>query len=282
MSRSRISFTDRRRSRLARKAQVERVEPRSLITDPINMFAVSVGIPLVGNLFVSSVGGDALRVGDRVGSGGRARAASTQAMSSAGATPSLPIAIVPRSASGSVAVMERDDAPGAASDSGVLRPSHPRGDWITLSSRDTNPASPEGLTAPSKPAQAATAGVGGGSSVSAISPAPPLHGTISPLRFAPPPSAPAYSAPATPASPPLAKGGQGGRARRHPRLRLRKPRPLPRAHPSFPRRWSSRPAPRAASTPARFPTRPSAPLPGPARGSLLISLPTCWTGTMGP
>ncbi len=58
MSRRRRSFTERRRSRLALKVdRLDPLEPRSLITDPINLFAASLGIPLVGNVIASSGGG---------------------------------------------------------------------------------------------------------------------------------------------------------------------------------------------------------------------------------
>ncbi len=58
MPRHRRSFTERRRTRLARKVDLlDALEGRSLITDPLNLFAASLGIPLVGNVITSSDGG---------------------------------------------------------------------------------------------------------------------------------------------------------------------------------------------------------------------------------
>ncbi len=60
MGRLRLSFTERRRKRLAfrvKSLDAVQMEPRSLITDPLNLFAASLGIPLVGNVITSSDGG---------------------------------------------------------------------------------------------------------------------------------------------------------------------------------------------------------------------------------
>jgi len=48
MSQHRLSFTDRRRAHLARKfVRLDQMEPRSLITDPISLAGLSMGLPLV-------------------------------------------------------------------------------------------------------------------------------------------------------------------------------------------------------------------------------------------
>ena len=58
MPRHRLSFVEKRRNRLARRPAAAPLESRNLITDPLNLFATSLGIPLVGNLIISSdVGG---------------------------------------------------------------------------------------------------------------------------------------------------------------------------------------------------------------------------------
>ncbi len=60
MSRQRRSFTECRRTRLAVKVdRLDILEPRSLITDPLNLFAASLGIPLVENVITSSDKGGA-------------------------------------------------------------------------------------------------------------------------------------------------------------------------------------------------------------------------------
>jgi hypothetical protein len=58
MARHCLSFTQRRRTRLALKVDgLQMLENRNLITDPLNLFAASLGIPLVGNVITSSDGG---------------------------------------------------------------------------------------------------------------------------------------------------------------------------------------------------------------------------------
>ena len=55
MPRSSLSYTDRRRARLALKFdRIESMESRSLITDPINLFALSMGLPTAANLLAGT------------------------------------------------------------------------------------------------------------------------------------------------------------------------------------------------------------------------------------
>ncbi len=58
MARHRRKFMERRRTRLAVDVvRLDALEDRSLITDPIGLFATSLGIPLVVSVIKSSDGG---------------------------------------------------------------------------------------------------------------------------------------------------------------------------------------------------------------------------------
>ena len=184
MARRRLSFTERRRSRMAFKSTASfTLENRALITDPLNLFAVSLGIPLVGNVLISSGGGGSPETRELLQAGARAQAAA-QAMPAQAQNPpaaTLRIAIVPQKA----------DTAGWLGDAGTAAPSaktasSAAGDWLTLSPAKAGAASSKPLL--SSPNSSQPLQAGGSSTTHGMGSLATPHGTISKLRYAPPSS----------------------------------------------------------------------------------------------
>ena len=108
MSQHRQSFTDRRRAHLARKfVRLDQMEPRSLITDPISLAGLSMGLPLVWGILgltrTNGLGGDSTAAGllaaqggsQTPGQGSAMAVSQPQARSLAGDQTQLPLRIVP-------------------------------------------------------------------------------------------------------------------------------------------------------------------------------------------
>ena len=111
MPRSHHGFADRRRARKARLAckfdRLDQMEPRSLITDPISLAGLSMGLPAVWGLLgltrASGLGGDSATSGllaaqggsQTPGQGSAMAVSQPQARSLAGDQTQLPLRIVP-------------------------------------------------------------------------------------------------------------------------------------------------------------------------------------------
>ncbi|APW63198.1 hypothetical protein [Paludisphaera borealis] len=127
----RESFSQRRRFQLAlRPVAVEALEPRSLITDPLNLTAMALGLPLALRGVVSAqTGGLAPARHAAVAKGTAARSRSVAR---------------PASGEGPNAVLPVAKAEGGRSSEGLARPLDSRaaktGDWLTLRALDGDAA----------------------------------------------------------------------------------------------------------------------------------------------
>ncbi len=204
MSQHRLSFCDRRRAHLARKFRVDQMEPRSLITDPISLAGLSMGLPLVWGILgltrTNGLGGDSTAAGllaaqggsQTPGQGSAMAVSQPQARSLAGDQTQLPLRIVPPAGdlgfSGSAAMPATGNPPAAANSSD---------DWLTLTpwGDDSAPAS-AGFGANWKPAQRAEGqlvlpGGGSGSGDLPVTSARVQGHTAALQTVPPPPSTPA-------------------------------------------------------------------------------------------
>jgi hypothetical protein len=157
MSRHRLSFTDRRRVRLARTFErLETMENRTLVTEPINLFALSLGgslgmgLALVG---AAQAGADrngetALAADERLRSRARSRKTDPAPLQAqALPTHNLSIAIVPDpyQAGGGTGGAAPDVSAGSSST--ATQPPAVGDDWLSLSPGASSDAAPHGASA---------------------------------------------------------------------------------------------------------------------------------------
>jgi hypothetical protein len=199
MPRFRLSFTERRRARLARKIdRLDRLETKNTITEPISVTGLSVtalrgiaGIGLVGDARPGACPGalgtrthGAARHGATIGAAPHASAALASSLA-ASAPSSRPVV------GGGASAVHREgrDLPSS-------RPA-PASDWLTMRSDPT--ATETGISKPRQPASPPGGGAAlaprGGSGA-----APLARGTIQPVRVAVPPQAASAAAPASSAA----------------------------------------------------------------------------------
>ena len=194
-----VSFTEKRRARL-RKAvdRIERLEPRTTITEPISVTALSVGtlggLAQLGLVQVHG-GSDAL---DRLAAASRAaqkRGVKTAAMQNPAPSQTstyLPIVVAPRTNQGS-AGWSKGSSPATPAPAPGADGASQSGDWLNLSTAASDSTEP-GILGPWKPAKppgggAAMAPRGGSGALAA-----PAHGAITPLRVPAPASGPSGGA----------------------------------------------------------------------------------------
>jgi len=186
MSSLRLTYTERRRARMARKFdRLDLLENRTTITEPISLTALSLGgwmAWMQAAAMPARGAGTASPIAVAQEATGKVRVPPITG------TPALAISIVPSTTGGQTAGRSTTSGDLAAECVSPKASHAATGDWLTLMPRDTNRDSLPGLNSSPKPSQPASPGIGGGSSVSPITPAPPFHGRISPLRFAPSPS----------------------------------------------------------------------------------------------
>ncbi|MFI5460085.1 MAG: hypothetical protein ACHRXM_32095, partial [Isosphaerales bacterium] len=195
----RLRATERRRARVARLARkvdrLDQLEPKSLITDPINLAGVSVGLPVLWGIFGSPRSdGPSVNRGQfgslpaqsgSAGPGSRSGMAEDQALSRALGGPMPALRIVPAAAGGG----------SAAPDSALTKSPLPVSDWLDVDAEVPVDPAPvlSGLTAPaSSPVKgggqpiAARGGSGGGVLPATLA---LVQGQVSPLRVPSPPGA---------------------------------------------------------------------------------------------
>ena len=146
-----LSFTDRRRARLARKIRLEQVEPRSLITDPLSLAGLSMGLPAVWGILgftrAGALGGNAGSTdllaaqggGEPAGEGNALAANQPLAQPLFTGQPVLPLRIVPAAGFSGSAAMPATINPAATASSG---------NWLTLLSQESasSPSPPSAVS----------------------------------------------------------------------------------------------------------------------------------------
>ncbi len=189
MGKHRLSFTERRRASMAVKPRLEATEKRAMITEPISVAALSLGLPLgleailgLAGTAKASLPGVSTRPGQGIGAA-PPQGGSTSPGANARSAAFLDITIVPRPVNG-----------GGSSTSGgqelsVAAPgqSSTGNDWLNLIPQVSSSSNGStGLTPPWHPAarqgagQAIGTGGGGAPAVAAT------RGAITPLKLAPP------------------------------------------------------------------------------------------------
>ena len=135
-----LSFTDRRRARLARKIRLEQVEPRSLITDPLSLAGLSMGLPAVWGILgftrASGLAGNSASPGLLEAHGGGEAAAQGNALGASqplaqslfADQPLVPRRIVPAAGFSGSPAMPATGIPAATASSG---------NWLTLLSQES-------------------------------------------------------------------------------------------------------------------------------------------------
>ena len=205
MRRHRLSFTERRRVRMALKFdRLEQLDNKTLVTEPINVFALSMGLPLglIGTLNPGRV--PTARTTEQAERGSRA----ADARESQATTERLAIVLPSRPAGSSVGATGPDVASGGSTNASAA------GDWLALSPLSSS-GTGSSMPMPHMPSSANR----GGGAVSAGHPTAasiPARGAIAPFRVPANPQASLSTAASGALLSALSLGGTGPSPAAHP------------------------------------------------------------------